>query len=135
MSLGWLKPEVIDSPGEYALEPLADTNTAYLVKTDSDDEFFLFENRRKEGWDSYLRGEGMLIWHIDYDKDIWFSNTVNNTRSHQHVDLVEAISRTSPSASPATPSRARQTSPNTPPTLRLQARVSFHGRITTPAIP
>ncbi|MCX4283954.1 MULTISPECIES: M6 family metalloprotease domain-containing protein [Duncaniella] len=103
MSLGWLKPEVIDSPGEYALEPLADTNTAYLVKTDSDDEFFLFENRRKEGWDSYLRGEGMLIWHIDYDKDIWFSNTVNNTRSHQHVDLVEAISRTSPSASPSDP--------------------------------
>lgn len=103
MSLGWLQPKVIDKPGEYTLEPLADTNTALLVETDAENEFFLFENRRKEGWDYYLRGEGMLVWHIDYDKEIWFSNTVNNSRSHQRVDLVEAITRTSPSASPSDP--------------------------------
>ncbi len=33
-----------------------------------DSEYFLVENRRKIGYDSYLPGEGLLIWHIDDDK-------------------------------------------------------------------
>ena len=30
------------------------------------------------------------MWHIDYDENIWDSNRVNNTASHQYVDLEEA---------------------------------------------
>ena len=94
--------QIIDSPGEYALRTACRYQYAYLVKTDSDDEISSSKTGVRRAGIPISRGEGMLIWHIDYDKDIWFSNTVNNTRSHQHVDLVEAISRTSPSASPAT---------------------------------
>ena len=28
-------------------------------------EYFLIENRRRTGYDTYLPGEGLLIWHID----------------------------------------------------------------------
>ena len=30
-------------------------------------EFFMLENRKKTGWDYYLRGEGMLVFHVDWD--------------------------------------------------------------------
>lgn len=99
MSLGWMKPKVIDSPAHLTLEPLSDSNSAYLVQTEVDNEFFLFENRQNEGWDSYLAGNGMLVWHIDYDENLWFRNEVNNNRVHQNVDLVEAVSRTGINAS------------------------------------
>lgn len=32
------------------------------------DEYFLIENRQKTGWDSYLPGAGLSIWHIDDNK-------------------------------------------------------------------
>ncbi len=41
-------------------------------------EYFLIENRRKTGYDSYLRGEGLLIWHIDDAKA-----TLNNLDNSQ----------------------------------------------------
>ncbi len=94
-----MKPKVIDSPAHLTLEPLSDSNSAYLVQTEVDNEFFLFENRQNEGWDSYLAGNGMLVWHIDYDENLWFRNEVNNNRVHQNVDLVEAVSRTGINAS------------------------------------
>ena len=93
MSLGWLEPTVIDSAGHYRLAPLSEKNAAYIVQTEVENEFFLLENRQREGWDSYLTGKGMLVWHIDYDGEVWFNNTVNNLRSHQRVDLVEAVRR------------------------------------------
>lgn len=105
MSLGWLTPQLITAPGNYLLNPLDTSNHAYMVATESDSEFFILENRQKQGWDSYLDGHGMLVWHIDYDKDSWFDNTVNNDRNHQRVDLVEAVSRSSanPLSSPSDP--------------------------------
>lgn len=47
-------------------------------------EYFLVENRRKTGYDAYLPGEGLLIWHIDESRG-------NNTdETHRLVDLEEA---------------------------------------------
>ena len=36
----------------------------------------------------------MLIWHIDYNASVWSSNAVNNTKSHQYVDIEEANNNT-----------------------------------------
>lgn len=60
------------------------------MRTDSPNEFFLFENRQKTGWDAYIPGHGMLVWHVEYDPDVWNLNTVNNRPSHQYVDIEEA---------------------------------------------
>ena len=30
-------------------------------------EFFVLENRKKTGWDSYVAAEGMLVFHVDWD--------------------------------------------------------------------
>ncbi|MEE3192145.1 MAG: PKD domain-containing protein, partial [Candidatus Thermoplasmatota archaeon] len=47
-------------------------------------EYFLLENRQKLDYDTYLPGEGLLIWHVDED----VSN--NNDESHKRLDLEEA---------------------------------------------
>lgn len=89
--LGWLTPTVLEEGGTYVLNPdIQKTNQAYLIPTANPNEFFLLENRLWERWDSYVPGEGMLVWHIDYNPGIWNANSVNNDGNHQYVDIVEA---------------------------------------------
>lgn len=102
MSMGWLKPVEITQAADITI-PAITENIAYLISTDTDSDFFLFENRRREGWDSFTPGHGMLAWHIDYDPAVWRRNAVNDNPSHQRVDIVEAYPRQGyqTSASPA----------------------------------
>lgn len=85
----WLTPEEM-TPGTKSLETIGTSNKAFIVKTDKEQEFFLFENRQLTGWDKYLPGHGMLVWHVDFDTQVFYDNEVNNTKNHQYVDLVEA---------------------------------------------
>jgi M6 family metalloprotease-like protein len=90
-AMGWMEPTVLDSPASISLEDITTSNKGYIVTTDKTNEFFLFENRQQEGtWNKYLPGHGMLIWHIDYDKDVFDKNEVNISASKQYVDIVEA---------------------------------------------
>ena len=88
-ALGWLTPQELTQPHSATLEPIT-SNQAYIIKAGKDSEYFLFENRQMTGWDKYLPGHGMLIWHIDYAPNVWSANQVNNTPSHQYVDIEEA---------------------------------------------
>ena len=92
--LGWLDYIELD-PKESSpiyLPVLAETDVAYKINVPNTDEkeYFILENRRQTGWDSTLPGEGLLVWHIDMDDEIWFNNTINVDGSHQRVDIVEA---------------------------------------------
>ncbi len=92
--LGWLAPDELatNMPADVALRPATDGGyrDAKVVKTTNRDEFFVIENRQQTGWDQYLPGHGMLLWHIDYDAAIWWQNKPNNNIDHQCVDIVEA---------------------------------------------
>lgn len=88
-ALGWMKPREINKELSGTLPPVTD-NVAGIIRTDRDEEFFLVENRQQEGWDKYIPGHGMLVWHVDYDDDIWYGNVVNNYPEHQYVDIEEA---------------------------------------------
>lgn len=93
--LGWLTYS--DLTGVHngdivTLPPLDESNMAYRVSVagKGGNEYFILENRRQRGWDTYLPGEGMIVWHIDMDEDAWLSNNVNTDPSHNRVDIVEA---------------------------------------------
>lgn len=88
-ALGWIEPKVLEQPETVTLRDIS-YNDACIVKTKSENEFFLFENRQQQGWDKYIPGHGMLVWHVDYNKLVWDRNTVNNDASHQYVDIEEA---------------------------------------------
>ncbi|MBI3858564.1 MAG: M6 family metalloprotease domain-containing protein [Planctomycetes bacterium] len=66
--LGWLKPVVIDPTVKQRLllSPIeGSTKECYkvLVRPDGS-EYFLLENRRKQGFDQDLPSEGLLIWRV-----------------------------------------------------------------------
>ncbi len=88
-ALDWISPVEINGSVSATL-PALGNNLAAIIRTPDENEFFLLENRQKTGWDAYLPGHGMLVWHIDYEKSIWFTNGVNNDENHQYVDLEEA---------------------------------------------
>lgn len=88
--IGWLKPSTICEPAHVVLPELQLSNSAARISTLHDDEYYILENRQQAGWDRFLPGHGMLIWHIDYDAYIWQMNRVNNNGSHQYVDIIEA---------------------------------------------
>lgn len=87
--LNWLDPVELNSPANLSLLTV-DNNTGYIIKTGSDNEYFILENRQQRGWDIDIPGHGMLIWHIDYDEELWSTNRVNIDPDHQHIDIEEA---------------------------------------------
>lgn len=91
-ALGWMElTELTADAGQVAIDDLIKTNSALCITNPSNsNEFYLLETRNKSGWDKYLPGAGMLIWHVDYKSSTWSANTVNNTKNHQGVDLIEA---------------------------------------------
>lgn len=88
-ALGWLTPRRIGDPANIRLGDIT-TNSACIIATPLENEYFLIENRQQKGWDTYIPGHGMLVWHVDYNENIWRYNNVNNRQSHQYVDIEEA---------------------------------------------
>ncbi len=91
-ALGWIKPREVDRPVNATLQPIGE-NAAGIIRTGRENEFFLLENRQQTGWDTFIPGHGMLVWHIDFDATTWTRNIVNNDPTHQRVDIVEADNR------------------------------------------
>ncbi|MBD5289190.1 MAG: M6 family metalloprotease domain-containing protein [Bacteroides sp.] len=92
-AMGWLEPRELKGEMNLYLEEIGASNDAAIIPV-SDKEYFLFENRQKTGWDTYLPGHGMLVWHVDYDYITWEGNNVNNDANHQRVDIIEAGGKT-----------------------------------------
>ena len=100
--LGLSSPVMIQEGNSYRLDPIHRNGTYCRMDTDVNGEYYLFECRSNEGWDRYIGGKGMLIYHIDknaedqtgnirYSK--WIMNTVNTDQHHQCADLIEADGR------------------------------------------
>lgn len=62
--LGWMEaPEVIESSGSYYLQPI-ETNSAYKSLAKTPGEYFIYECRTAQKWDSYLT-PGMVLYQVD----------------------------------------------------------------------
>lgn len=62
----------------YTLSCLGDAGDAVRMATGAPGEFFVAETRARKGWDASLPEEGLLIWHIKFNKSIWENNMVNS---------------------------------------------------------
>lgn len=79
----------LEAAGDYQLEPLNTSNTAYIVKTAKNGEVFYVENRQKTGWDECLPGKGLLVWRINTSNPgLFISNTANNTAGAECVQVL-----------------------------------------------
>ena len=55
-------------------------------------EYYFFETRTPESWDSTLPQHGLYIWHVQFDRSRWVNNEVN-TGGKPAVELVPYDSR------------------------------------------
>ena len=79
---GWIKPTILDKPASVKGMQAQDVKygQAFVVYNDNNkNEYYLIENRQQSVgiWDKQLPASGMMITHVDYDKNIWESNHVN----------------------------------------------------------
>ena len=88
-----------DEPIELGAEDVVVTNMkslqnggeSYIIyNKGNQNEFFLLENRQKDGWDASLSDKGLLILHCDYDEQTWLYNQPNDDPDHQRMTVVPA---------------------------------------------
>ena len=88
---GWRKLIEIDSKGSYSMEALTRGGSAYKIVNEANpNEYYILENRKSEGWDTYIFGEGMLVIHVDYLESAWSNNSINGTKGHPRYTLIPA---------------------------------------------
>ena len=95
MYMGWLQPEPLTASSPHVvLDALADSagvHRAYLIShPDHADEYLLLENRTPSPWFDSTFGQGMLVYHVDYEESAWHDNVVNNLRNHQRMSILPA---------------------------------------------
>lgn len=91
--LGWLALTELEvgTDSVSRLPELTQSNFAYRISVPGKpSEYYVLENRQQQGWDRFLPGHGMLMWHIDVDTAEWKGNTANTIGNHQLIDIVEA---------------------------------------------
>ena len=97
MVSGWLDfTELQPNDSIRGMKPLTDPEgKAYVIYNDAwKDEYYLLENRKKESWDAYLPDQGMLILHVDYDKEIFDQNTPNTKVTAADVRMYDDYTKT-----------------------------------------
>lgn len=82
-ALGWVNVVTLapdTDHGTLVVEPVQTSGTVYRVDAaDGSGEYFLIENRQRDGYDQFLFSEGLLVWQIDpaVVSSSWPSNRVN----------------------------------------------------------
>lgn len=108
---GFITPECLTRKGDYALQAITTSNKGYRLDSNTPNEFFLLETRKKEGWDEYLPGEGMLVWRVDStNATVWENNRVNCDPTHSYYQLLRATGGTTDSGADPFPGTGQVTS-------------------------
>lgn len=88
---GWKKLEVLTEKGSYSMKPMTQGGIGYKIVNDANpNEYFILENRKREGWDQGLSNDGMMIIHVDYNYSAWISNSINTVAGHPRFQIVPA---------------------------------------------
>ena len=95
--MGWteieeLKPTA-DSPQSISeLLPLVEGGKAYkVVNADNDRDYIVMENVQNRGFNKYVYGHGLLVYHVDYPYSrVNMTDSPNNNPGHPAVAVVPA---------------------------------------------
>ncbi len=94
--MGWVTPRTIEQEGQYSITPAEAAGDVLRLWADDHrlSGYFLVENRQQVGFDQYLAGAGLMIYHVDENRwygEAGFSSGANNDdETHKLVDLEEA---------------------------------------------
>lgn len=101
--LGISDSRAITESGRYEIRPVNQGGVCYRIDSGIPGEYFLIECRDDSGWDRYIGGAGLLVYHLDKSENDsgygmtafgrWQNNanSVNCNPEHQCADLIEAV--------------------------------------------
>ncbi|MBR4368105.1 MAG: M6 family metalloprotease domain-containing protein [Prevotella sp.] len=77
--IGWITPtELTDATNVSAMQAWNDVDECYKITNPANaNEYYLLENRQQKGWDEFVPAAGLVILHVDYNKEIWDWNIAN----------------------------------------------------------
>jgi M6 family metalloprotease-like protein/MYXO-CTERM domain-containing protein len=89
MWAGWMKVTDVSSASQvYSLAANGDTCLRYNNPSDSQ-EYFIIEYMKKEGWNASAPDEGLLVWHIDDNRNRGNNSWQDNTPTRHYRLSVE----------------------------------------------
>lgn len=79
--MGWIEIQEAESNKQYTIKPidLAEGEAVRIYNPEDRNEYYIFENHQKQGWNASQATSGLLINHVTYDAIAWDYNTVNNS--------------------------------------------------------
>jgi hypothetical protein len=92
--LGWLDVQTIDQTTPGVTLPAVTRAPRAIripVTPGNEDEYYLIENRLREGADAKLPADGLLVWHVD--ERVHGFRSAQNDPAHKLLHLVEADGR------------------------------------------
>lgn len=84
---------------QYTIAPYGESDTVYRIPTSNEGEYFLLECRVAQGWDSFIGGSGLVVYHVDKSSAVyggiscrerWEFNNLNCFAEHECVRVVSA---------------------------------------------
>ena len=93
--MGWITPVELDNDTVITgFQALSDAPMSYLIRNDGwADEYYLVENRQMKGWDELLPDSGIVVFHVDYDEDI-FHYGMPNEKTRKRYTIFPANNKT-----------------------------------------
>lgn len=98
IQFGWVTPTVLNAAQQINNMPNSEQNgVAYLVRTATQNERFILENRQQIGFDAAVPGHGLLIYHAAQDvNDIFYD--INITHPQKMYPVCASTTSPVPSA-------------------------------------
>ncbi|GHT25070.1 hypothetical protein AGMMS4957_19220 [Bacteroidia bacterium] len=100
---GWVNPIELTDNQTISNMPNSATNArAYTYTAHTNGELYVLENRQQTGFDAYIPGHGLLIWHV-HSKALGGAignNKVNATHPQQFYPVVASSTTAIPNKSP-----------------------------------
>jgi len=88
--LGWVKMTELIDPAYITIPNPAVQGASYKITTKTPNEYFLLENRQKQGWDAYIPSSGMLIYHVDENYINSHKSSINASPAHRGLYIKQA---------------------------------------------
>ncbi len=94
-SFGWITIPSLTEDTELEIRPLDKGGEAYRIPNPNDNtgnEYYLIENIQNIGCNTYQKGHGLVVYHVDYSPNDFSltSNSVNNVKGHPRMTVVPA---------------------------------------------
>lgn len=94
---GWLDVPILERSDSVTLVPVnqmlmvGKELRAFKIAIPNSQEYYYIENRQSAGWDRFLPGKGMLIYHVDRsDERAWDQNEVNTNYAHPYYQIIRS---------------------------------------------